>query len=74
MKLRDWRLLPASAIAPLYDRERDSWQRTLSWDTSGSWATVESARVSWGLPGFVCLDACNDIRGWSFYIVRNRCV
>ena len=74
MKLRDWRLLPVSAVSRLYERERDVWQRALSWDTTGSWATVEAARVSWGLPGFVCLDACGDIRGWVFYIIRNQCL
>jgi ribosomal protein S18 acetylase RimI-like enzyme len=74
VKLRDWRLLPASRVSPLYERERDVWQRALSWDTTGSWATVEAARVSWGLPGFVCLDACGDVRGWTFFIIRHQCV
>jgi ribosomal protein S18 acetylase RimI-like enzyme len=74
VKLRDWRLLPGSTVAELYERERAVWQRTLSWDTSGSWATVESARVSWGLPGFVCVDRGGELRGWTFYISRHSCI
>jgi ribosomal protein S18 acetylase RimI-like enzyme len=74
VRLRDWRLLPASAIGRLYDRERDAWQKALSWDASGSWATVEAARVSWGLPGFVCLGTAGEIRGWAFFIIRHQCV
>ena len=74
MKLRDWRLLPASTVSRLYERERDVWQRALSWDTTGSWTTVESARVSWGLPGLACVDASGDIRGWAFFIIRHQCL
>jgi len=74
VKLRDWRLLPASTVAQLYERERTTWQRTLSWDTSGSWTTVEAARVSWGLPGFVCVDRGGELRGWTFYICRHSCI
>jgi ribosomal protein S18 acetylase RimI-like enzyme len=68
VKLVEWGLLPADAIAPLYWREEARWRAALAWDTTTSWTTVESARVTWGLPGFVCCDGSNTIRGWTFYL------
>lgn len=71
MTIIDWRVLPASTMAALYRREWVRWRRRLSWDTSPTWDTVETARVTWGLPGIVYRDASGRIRGWTFYLVRN---
>ena len=70
MKLLDWRRLPASAVAPLYDRESIRWRAALAWDTAPSWEVVESARTTWGLPGLACVDRSRRIRGWTFFVVR----
>lgn len=70
MTIIDWRLLPASTTADLYRREWIRWRRRLSWDTSPTWDTVETARITWGLPGVACQDAGGRIRGWAFYLVR----
>jgi hypothetical protein len=72
MKLIEWGSLPADALAPLYRREEASWQSALGWDTGASWSTVESARVTWGLPGFVCCDASGNLCGWTFYMHRGE--
>jgi ribosomal protein S18 acetylase RimI-like enzyme len=66
----DWRLLPAASAAGLYRREWIRWRRRLAWDTAPAWRTVETARVTWGLPGLVCRDADGHIRGWCFYLLR----
>jgi ribosomal protein S18 acetylase RimI-like enzyme len=68
----DWRLLPASTTAQLYRRERIRWRRRLAWETASTWHTLEIARTTWGLPGFVCHDRAGRVRGWTFYIVRNE--
>lgn len=74
MTVSDWRLLPAQAAADLYRRERVRWKRRLSWDTAPTWHTVETARVTWGLPGLVCHDAFGRVRGWAFYLIRQDAI
>lgn len=71
MIVSDWRRLPADVVAELYRRERDRWRRQLSWETASNWHTLETARTTWGLPGFVCRDADGRIRGWTFYLERD---
>jgi ribosomal protein S18 acetylase RimI-like enzyme len=58
--------------ADLYARERREWCDRLQWDTHTSWATVEQARATWGLPGFIVRDAAGAIRGWTFFILRHN--
>ena len=70
MIVSDWRLLPAPGAAALYRREQARWSRNLSWDTSSTWHTVETARTTWGLPGLVCRGAGGAICGWTFYLPR----
>jgi ribosomal protein S18 acetylase RimI-like enzyme len=70
--VRDWRLLPPSTVHALYTREQARWRRDLGWETQTTWATLEFARVTWGLPGFVCLDGDGEIHGWTFFLVRRQ--
>lgn len=74
MTVQDWGALPAWAVAPLYAREHARWRQALAWDTATSWDTVETARVSWGLPGLVCRDDDGCIRGWAFFLIRDDLV
>lgn len=74
MKLVEWRSLAPEALTPLYRREESRWKAALHWDTATSWATIESARVTWGLPGFVCCDAAGAARGWTFFITRGDAI
>jgi ribosomal protein S18 acetylase RimI-like enzyme len=69
--LTEWGSLSADALTPLYKREETHWRAALGWDTTASWATVESARVSWGLPGLVCSDPSGAICGWTFFLRRD---
>jgi ribosomal protein S18 acetylase RimI-like enzyme len=69
MIVLDWHAVPAGDMARLYAIETGRWSRDLSWDTSTSWAAVELARTTWGLPGVVCVDLSGRIRGWAFYLV-----
>ena len=66
MILRDWRDADAALLRSCYERERRSWQEDLGWDTTWTWATVEQARVSWGLPGLLAFDDSHALQGWAF--------
>ena len=68
MILRDWREADASLLGACYERERRSWREDLGWDTAWTWATIEHARVTRGLPGLIAVDAAGMPRGWSFYM------
>ena len=72
MTLAEWGALPPSVVAPLYRREEQRWREALSWDTTTTWATIETARVAWGLPGFVCHDRHGGIRGWTFFMKQDE--
>jgi ribosomal protein S18 acetylase RimI-like enzyme len=72
--LVDWGSLTPAAVAPLYRRERRRWLEALSWDTATAWTTIESARVSWGLPGFVCHDRTGEVSGWTYFMKHEGCV
>ena len=66
MMLRDWRQADASVVRQCYEREQRSWQDDLGWDTTWTWATVEQARISWGLPGLLACDDDGTVHGWAF--------
>jgi ribosomal protein S18 acetylase RimI-like enzyme len=68
MNLRDWREAAAVELAPLYEAERLKWRRHLRWDTAASWREVELARTTWGLPGFLAVDARGRVRGAVFFM------
>jgi ribosomal protein S18 acetylase RimI-like enzyme len=72
--LIEWGSLPAETLAPLYRREEACWRAALSWDTAASWATVETARSTWGLPGVVCTDSSGNVCGWTFFMRRGDLV
>jgi ribosomal protein S18 acetylase RimI-like enzyme len=65
----DWRELPVESAAHLYRGERARWHRRLSWETADTWKTIETARVTWGLPGLVCREH-GRVVGWTFYLPR----
>jgi ribosomal protein S18 acetylase RimI-like enzyme len=66
MILRDWRDADPALLRACYERERQSWQDDLGWDTTWTWATVERARVGWGLPGLMAWDDAGTLQGWAF--------
>ena len=66
MILRDWRGADPALLRSCYEREQHSWQDDLGWDTTWTWATVEQARVSWGLPGLLAFDDAGTLQGWAF--------
>ena len=68
MTLLEWGGLRAETLWPLYRAEQSRWRAALAWDTGTIWATIESARVTWGLPGLVCCDTAGDIRGWTYFL------
>lgn len=73
MICEDWRNLPAAAIEPLLAEERRRWLIDLGWDTHPTWRTVEEARASGRLPGFVLRDGAR-IAGWAFYLLHDDTV
>lgn len=68
MIVRDWRFVPAGALAPVFERERRRWITSLGWDPAEAWGHVEQARTTWGLPGLVALDEHSRIIGSVFYL------
>ena len=70
----DWRHVDAALLAQCYRLERAHWREVLRWETAWTWAMVERARVTWGLPGFAALDRNGRVRGWSFQLVEHATV
>jgi ribosomal protein S18 acetylase RimI-like enzyme len=68
MTVRDWRDADPSDTQVLYAREQEYWVRKLAWDASTAWREIEQARVTWGLPGFIAIDADRTMRGWAYFL------
>jgi ribosomal protein S18 acetylase RimI-like enzyme len=66
----DWRDAVPSDMAPLYAQEQEYWLGELRWDASTAWREIEQARVTWGLPGYLVLDAARGVRGWAYYLTE----
>lgn len=69
MIVSDWRAASVEAVTRLYAAETVRWRRDLHWDISSQWATVEVARASTQLPGFVAQSSTGEVLGWSFQVV-----
>lgn len=74
MTVRDWRDADAADTQVLYDREQEFWVRELAWDASAAWREVEQARVTWGLPGYIAIDADRVVRGWAYFLPEGETV
>lgn len=68
MRVSDWRLADAEALAPLYAAETARWRRDLRWETASIWRQVEAARTAGTLPGFIATAPDGRGRGWSFHL------
>ena len=68
MNVRDWRDADPSDTQVFYAREQEYWVRELAWDASTAWREIEQARVTWGLPGFIAIDANRTVRGWAYFL------
>ena len=73
MIVRDWREADASLLRACYDNEHRSWLADLAWDTGWTWTTIEQARTTWGLPGFVAAGS-TGADGWTFYVRDGRTI
>ncbi len=71
MRLDDWRNLPDTALASLYERERARWATGLQWDLAPSLHAIESARRAGTLPGLVIRGPGHSVVGWSYFLVHN---
>lgn len=74
MIVRDWRDADPSDTQVLYAREQEYWVRELAWDASSAWREIEQARVTWGLPGFMAIDADRTVRGWAYFLPEGETV
>lgn len=70
MIVSDWRTAGSAAVARLYTAETERWRHDLHWDIAGQWPTVETARTSGLLPGFIARSGGGEILGWSFQVVH----
>jgi len=70
MILIDWRSATVEAVSRLYAAETGRWRRDLHWDISAQWATVEGARASRRLPGFIAESSSGQVLGWSFHLLH----
>jgi ribosomal protein S18 acetylase RimI-like enzyme len=68
MILRDWRQADAGLLRACYEREQRSWRDDLGWDTAWTWATIEVARVTRGLPGLLAAADDGRVHGWAFHM------
>ena len=69
--VRDWREADPDLLRAWYDTERQHWHDALAWDTSWTWATIERARVTWGLPGLIAVDESGRMQGWTFWMLES---
>ena len=74
MNVRDWRDADPADTRVLYAREQEHWVRELAWDASTAWHEIEQARVTWGLPGFLAIDADRMVRGWAYFLPEGETV
>lgn len=74
MIVRDWRDADPSDTKVFYAREQEYWVRELAWDASSAWREIEQARVTWGLPGFIAIDADRSARGWAYFLPEGETV
>jgi ribosomal protein S18 acetylase RimI-like enzyme len=74
MIVRDWRDADPSDTQVFYAREQEYWVRELAWDASSAWREIEQARVTWGLPGFIAIDADRSARGWAYFLPEGETV
>ena len=74
MIVRDWRDADPADTQVLYAREQEFWVRELAWDASNAWREIEQARVTWGLPGFMAIDADRTLRGWAYFLPEGETV
>jgi len=74
MNVRDWRDADPSDTQVFYAREQEYWVRELAWDASTAWREIEQARVTWGLPGFIAIDANRTVRGWAYFLPEGETV
>ena len=70
MQLDDWRGASSLEMARCYAAECARWRTTLRWDTTRTWESVEAARRSGALPGFVVRDDTGSILAWSFHLLH----
>jgi ribosomal protein S18 acetylase RimI-like enzyme len=71
IRCHDWRLVPASVVEPLLERERAAWLDDLGWDVRAAWQGVEPARRAGTLAGFVAKDASGRIAGWTAFLLHS---
>lgn len=74
MRVEDWRTMPASLIAPLYEAERARWRLALDWDVQATLESVEEARVAGRLPGLVLRGPGQAVVGWTYFVVQDGIV
>ena len=71
MILTEWRDLPAGAVQPLHEAERERWLSRLGWDLSGPIEIIEDARSAGFLPGYVVSDEDGRPLGWTYFVLHD---
>lgn len=71
MRLDDWRNLPAGAMTPVYEAERDRWSHGLQWDLAPTVQVLEQARAAGTLPGLVVRGPGQSVVGWTYFLVQD---
>jgi ribosomal protein S18 acetylase RimI-like enzyme len=73
-RCQEWRTCAPAEIAPLLVAEVCAWRDELDWDVAAAWRTVEPARRSGHLAGFVARDAAGRIVGWTSFLLHRGCL
>ena len=69
MRLADWREIDSATVAPLWREQTARWNGKLGWDSTATWAQVETQRRAGNLPGLILVDS-RGICGWTFFLVH----
>jgi len=66
--IADWQSATVRSIDAAIAAEAARWRRAFHWDVAEAWQSIQPARASGALPGFVALDAAGDLAGWTCFM------
>jgi ribosomal protein S18 acetylase RimI-like enzyme len=66
--IADWQSANARFIDAAIAAEAARWRRAFHWDVADAWQSIQPARASGALPGFVAHDAAGDLAGWTCFM------
>jgi len=69
--IADWRDAKADLVGAALAAEAGRWRSDLAWDVGEAWQSIEPARRSGSLPGFLAVDFSGRVVGWTCYLLHH---